>query len=117
VVIVGLAALRRVGLRGIAASRFVIDLRWLAFSGLALLAASGSLIALSMPFKYYNNVAFRYKMLLLAAALAISLVLFGTSRQQSVVTARQLALQRLLALLSLLTWIGVGVSGRLIGFL
>jgi hypothetical protein len=56
------------------------------------------------PFKYYNNTAFQWKMVLLAGAVFSTLRL---SRKPS----------RVLALLSLILWLGVGFSGRLIGFL
>jgi hypothetical protein len=116
-VIVGLAALYRGGLRGIGVARFVTELRWLALGGLLLLVASGSLIALSMPFKYYNNVAFQAKMMLLACALSVTLLLSGATRQPGAGDRQEPAVQRVLALLALLLWTGVGLSGRLIGFL
>ena len=102
--IVALAAVRRSGLRGITSETLVRDLRLLALTGLALLAVSGTLIALSMPFKYYNNIAFEWKMVLLAASLFVSAFLV---RQPS----------RALAILSLILWTSVGFSGRLVGFL
>jgi hypothetical protein len=101
VVIVALAAMRR---SGIAIGTFVTELRPVALVGLALMVLSGILIALSMPFKYYNNSAFRWKMLLLARAIGAAVLLV---RKPS----------RILALVSLLLWLGVGFSGRLIGFL
>jgi hypothetical protein len=106
-VIVGLAALRRGGLSGITVAKFVTALRPIGLIGLVLMVGSGSLIALSMPFKYCHNVAFQWKMLLLVCSITVSVAL---SRAPA-------AVQRLLALLSLLLWLGVGISGRLIGFL
>jgi hypothetical protein len=83
---------------------FVRELRPVAATGFALMAVSGTLIALSMPFKYYNNTAFQWKMVLLLCSVIVTLQL---ARRPS----------RVLALLSLVLWLGVGVSGRLIGFL
>src|ERR1700761_6105291 len=60
--ITALAALRRTGLRGIALSTFARGLRPLFAAGLVLMAVSGVLIVLAMPFKYYLNTAFRIKM-------------------------------------------------------
>jgi hypothetical protein len=57
-----------------------------------------------MPFKYYNNTAFQWKMVLLVCAVLSTLHL---ARKPS----------RVLALLSLILWLSVGFSGRLIGFL
>lgn len=117
-VIVGLAALRSGGLRGIAVAKFVRELRPLALTGLALMVGSGSLIALSMPFKYYHNIAFRWKMTLLASALTVTFLLFAASGETWAGSSARSAVQRrVLALLSLLLWLGVGFSGRLIGFL
>jgi hypothetical protein len=80
------------------------------------MAVSGSLIALSMPFKYYGNAAFRWKMLLLIVALATTASLGPLSRLASL-TSSQRVRQRGLALAALVLWLGVGFSGRLIGFL
>ena len=83
---------------------FVRELRPVALTGFALMALSGTLIALSMPFKYFNNAAFQWKMLLLVWAVISTLWLAGRP-------------SRVLALLSLILWLSVGFSGRLIGFL
>ena len=83
---------------------FVAELRPVALAGLILMALSGALIAWSMPFKYYNNSAFQWKMVLLICALGAA---YRLTNQPS----------RILALLSLMLWLGVGFSGRLIGFL
>jgi hypothetical protein len=93
-----IVALRR------AEKTFVRELRPMALTGFALLLLSGTFITLSMPFKYYNNTAFQWKMILLVCAV------FSTLR-----LSRKPA--RVLALLCLILWLGVGSSGRLIGFL
>jgi len=103
-VIMALGAVRRSGLRGLPVATLVVALRPLLWIGLALMAVSGTLIALAMPFKYYGNAAFRWKMLLLILALATTVGLFKTR-------------QRAFALTALLLWFAVGFSGRLIGFL
>jgi hypothetical protein len=115
-VMAAIAALRRSGLRGISVAKFVRELRCLTLLGLILMAGSGTLIALSMPFKYYNNTAFRWKMLLLVGALVTTFVLLRAARIGSDDGARLPSL-RAFALLALLLWLGVGFSGRLIGFL
>src|SRR6202034_4067993 len=68
-VVAALAALRHEGLRGMSVSALVTGLAPLSRVGLFLMVISGTLIALSMPFKYYANAAFRWKMLLLSLAL------------------------------------------------
>lgn len=82
----------------------VRELRPVAATGFILMALSGTLITVSMPFKYYNNTAFQWKMGLLLCSVIVTLAL---ARRPS----------RVLALWSLVLWLSVGVSGRLIGFL
>jgi len=115
-IIVGLGALRPGGLRGLSVSTLTAALLPVLRIGLLLMAVSGSLIAVSMPFKYYGNAAFRWKMLLLIVALATTASLGPLSRLESL-TSSQRARQRGLALAALALWLGVGFSGRLIGFL
>jgi hypothetical protein len=101
---VALAAVRSRGLGGISVRVLSAGLAPLGRTGLSLLLVSGALIAISMPFKYYANEAFRWKMLLLLAALLLSWALRRSSA-------------RILAVLLLVLWIAVGWCGRLIGFL
>ncbi len=115
-IIVGMGALRPGGLRGLSVSTLTAALLPVLRIGLVLMALSGSLIAVSMPFKYYGNAAFRWKMLLLIVALATTAALGPMSRLEGA-TPAQLAWQRALALTALGLWLGVGFSGRLIGFL
>jgi hypothetical protein len=110
--IIALAALRRGGLRGLSVATLAQGLRPLFAVGLLLMVASGVLIVLSMPFKYYLNAAFRLKMVLLLAAIAATAWLLR--RGGSSASAGD---QRSVALFSALLWLGVGFSGRLIGFL
>jgi uncharacterized protein DUF6644 len=108
----GLAAIRPAGLRGISLSALTHGLRPLFGAGLFLMAASGAFIVLAMPFKYYLNAAFRIKMLLLVAAILTTAWLLRTGPRIA-----PLGRQRALALFSAFLWLGVGFSGRLIGFL
>jgi hypothetical protein len=110
--IVALAAVRRTGLRGLSIATLAQGLRPLFAIGLLLMVVSGALIVLSMPFKYYLNIAFRLKMLLLLAAIAVTVWL-----QRTTATSTSAGRQRGLALFAMLLWLGVGFSGRLIGFL
>lgn len=115
-VIAALAAIRAAGLRGIPTSTWVTGLAPLTRLGLLLMAVSGALIALSMPYKYYSNAAFRWKMLLLSLALLTSWLLRRTAETE-VPLDTQRRQPRVLAVAVLLLWIGVGCCGRLIGFL
>jgi hypothetical protein len=117
-IIIGLAALRRDGLRGLSISTLTEALLPVLWIGLSLMAASGILITVSMPFKYYNNMAFRWKMVLLVVALATTAGLLRASRPAYVAASpRGVLRQRGLAISALILWFGVGFSGRLIGFL
>ena len=107
-----LAAFRSNGLRGLTLPVLTAQLRHLAAIGLLLMVISGSLIAISIPQKYYLNGAFRAKMLLLLLAGSVTLWLVRAAAQRGATVA-----VRTLALLSWLLWLGVGVGGRLIGFL
>ena len=112
VCIVALAALRPAGLRGLSVATLSKGLRPLFGAGLLLMAASGALIVVAMPYKYYLNTAFRLKMALLVLAIAATAWLLGMG-QDIVPSGRQ----RGLAVFCALLWLGVGVGGRLIGFL
>ncbi len=117
-VIIGLGAVRPGGLRGLSVSTLTTALLPLLWIGLLLMASSGTLIAVSMPFKYYANAAFRWKMLLLAVALATTVgLLKSCSPGHNTASRDNSSRQRHLALLALLLWFAVGFSGRLIGFL
>ena len=116
-VVAALAALRHGGLRGMSVAGLVTGLVPLSRVGLFLMVVSGTLIAVSMPFKYYGNGAFRWKMLLLGLALLTSWVLrWVSSGAERCVGGWRIA-PRALAVGVLVLWIGVGCCGRLIGFL
>jgi hypothetical protein len=110
--ILALAAVRRAGLGGMSLASLARGLRPLFGLGLLLMIVSGVLIVVSMPFKYYLNTAFRVKMVLLIAAITATAWLLGPGQRSA--SAPRL---RALALMSALLWLGVGFSGRLIGFL
>ena len=87
-----------------------------------LLAGQAGMIATGIPLlaslaesKYYGNEAFRLKMYFLAAALLFTF----TIRQRFALTDRPVpnSLQtRMIAVVSVLLWSGVGIMGRGIGF-
>ena len=107
-------ATRQVG--AVQLSREMLPWTWGAF---VVAAITGSLMFVSAATKYYANVPFRIKMVLLALAGANMAVLhFGAWRSagswdMTLPTPRPV---RTAAALSLLFWVGVVVSGRWIGF-
>ena len=113
--IIASAAVRRTGLRGMPVASLARGLRPMFRFGLLLMAASGVMIVLAMPFKYYLNGAFRLKMLLLVAAIAATAWLL----RMGDATLRRPGLQRALRVIvgAQFLWLGVGFCGRLIGFL
>lgn len=80
--------------------------------GLALAFFSGALMFIASPKLYYFKWAFQLKMLLLAAGLIVQ-----TTLLQRAVHRPSTALIRIAVTLSLLLWFGVGMAGRIIGFI
>ena len=130
-VIAALAALRATGLGDMSVPTLVTGLAPLRRAGLFLMVISGTLITLSMPFKYYANAAFRWKMLLLTAVLLTSWALRWMSNIDmpvSDISVSDISVSdtpvsgwrrapRALALAVLLLWLAVACCGRLIGYL
>lgn len=117
-ILIGLAGLHRGGIRGLSVPELTGALLPALWIGLLLMAASGLLIAVSMPFKYYDNVAFRWKMLLLVVACATTAALSCLARtSHGPVSSTGIVCRRGLAISALVLWFAVGFSGRLIGFL
>jgi hypothetical protein len=84
-------------------------------AGLAAMLLSGMLLFLSEALRMYRNDAFRAKM----AVLAVALVFTFTVRRKATLHAASgvPALRgRLVGLISLTLWTGVGLCGRAIGF-
>ena len=80
-----------------------------------MIATGIPLLASLAESKYYGNEAFRLKMYFLAAALLFTF----TIRQRFALTDRPVpnSLQtRMIAVVSVLLWSGVGIMGRGIGF-
>jgi hypothetical protein len=100
--------------RGIAA--VARGLAPLAAVSLLMLIASGLLLFADGPLRYYANVAFRTKLLLLAAALAGAVVTRRLAQLTPPAAAASMRLKTSAAL-TLALWLGVGIAGRVIGVL
>ena len=102
--------------RGRAADRIARELWPFLAASVAVLTVTGVLMVSEETMKCYYNTAFRLKMLLFLPALFLSIGihrrLAGAGAQPDSGTAAKLA-----ACASLALWLGVGVAGRVIGYL
>jgi hypothetical protein len=90
------------------------DATRLIWIGLVLTVVSGTLMFVSSPRMYYYNPAFELKMLLLVAAVLVQVLLL---RRICASDSPPPALVRTTVALSLASWFGVGLAGRIIGFI
>ena len=90
------------------------DATRLIWIGLVLTVASGTLMFVSSPRMYYYNPAFELKMLLLVVAVLVQVLLL---RRVSASDSPTPVLVRTTVALSLASWFGVGLAGRIIGFI
>lgn len=90
------------------------DATRLIWLGLGLTVASGTLMFVSSPRLYFYNPAFELKMLLLIAAVLVQVLLL---RRVCAAESPTPVLARLTVALSLAAWFGVGLAGRIIGFI
>jgi len=88
----------------------------LAAAALLTLIASGVLLFADGPLRYYANVAFRTKLLLLLAALAGAAVTRRLAQRTAPAAAASLSLKTAAAV-TLGLWLSVGIAGRVIGVL
>lgn len=87
---------------------------WMIFS-LVVMLASGFLLFSSEAMRMYFNLAFRFKMVCLLAALVFTFTLYRKlmTAEQAQISTRKL---KLAALLSITLWSGVALAGRAIGY-
>jgi len=93
-----------VGLKSEPAARLVKGLMPYLTGCLVTMVASGLMLVAAEPMKCYYNTAFRVKMPLLLCAVGFS-----------VLVQRRLLRWKIVAVISLLMWVGVGLAGRAIG--
>jgi uncharacterized membrane protein YjjP (DUF1212 family) len=80
--------------------------------GLAVMLATGALLVASKPYRYYLSDPFRAKMLLLVFGVLLYIFLHRMA------TGRRRASEEILKIAGsflILSWLGVGLAGRLIG--
>ena len=85
----------------------------LLWTGVALALGSGTLLFLAEAIKCYYNVAFWYKMSLLASAVVFQVIVH---QRLKVPSGLSTALTKVTAFVSLILWFGVAVAGRAIAF-
>ena len=132
----GAEILHFIGLSLLMGSILVVDIRLLGFSrevpleavykflpltviGFSINLVTGIMFCFNDPFRYYPNLAFRLKMLLLllAGVNAVYFALITRANSSSVDIADSRPKVKIVAALSLLFWIGVIICGRLIPYL
>jgi uncharacterized membrane protein len=111
-----LASLRLLGwtLRDQPVTRVTRDAMRLVWTGLALAVPSGVLMFVATPKLYFYNAAFGIKMVLFVIAVLVQVFLF---RRVAAQDAPSPARARASVAASLAAWFGIGVAGRMIGFL
>jgi hypothetical protein len=102
------------GMRRQAASLLARELGPWMYGSLALILPTGILLFLSEALKCYGNDGFRFKMVFLFAALVFHFTAF---RWATAADSRMSpGSRKIVALVSMALWLGVGIGGRAIGF-
>lgn len=119
--VIAIVDLRLIGVasRSYSISRLTKALLPLTWIGFALAAVTGSLLFCSQPVTYFNNFAFRMKMVLLLAA-GLNMVMFHLVTMRGIALwdrdARVPAAAKAAGVLSIIIWVLIVVCGRWIGF-
>ena len=95
-------------------TRVARDATRLLWIGLGMAVASGTLMFVSSARLYYYNPAFEVKMGLFAIAVLVQLLLL---RKATATDSPTPTLARTSVALALISWFGVGLAGRIIGFI
>jgi hypothetical protein len=90
------------------------DAKHLMWIGFVMALVSGVLMFISSPRLYYYNAAFQLKMVLFVPAVVVQFALLQRAAMRD---SWSPALSRTSAVLALVLWLGVGMTGRVIGFL
>jgi hypothetical protein len=102
-----------------AVSRIMSDLLTWTWAAFALTAATGALMFITNAVVYFHNTFFRAKMILLVLA-GVNMLVFELTARRTIDrwdTGRPAPpIARVVATLSLIIWVGVIVTGRIIGF-
>jgi hypothetical protein len=105
-----------VTLRGESAAVISRDLGRILLVSLVVMILSGVGLLSEEAMKCFYSPAFRWKMALLATAVVFYFTLYRAAALRAGIGAACLS-QRIIAVVSLLLWLGVGVAGRAIGLI
>jgi hypothetical protein len=92
------------------------DLGWLVLASFVAMLVSGTLLFASGPTRYYDNAAFRVKLVLIASAVMTALLTHLIGIRGKPAESRRRAMKAI-AFLSLTLWLGAAIAGRVIGVL
>lgn len=108
-----------VGFRGVPVSSFTGRLLPWTRVGFAIMVVTGLLLFYSSPLRYYHNIFFRVKVVLLVAA-GLNVFLFHSRVHRRLAEwdrdARPPRAARVAGIVSLMVWTGVVFSGRLVAY-
>ena len=104
-----------IGLQGQPVAQIARDARPFLLGSLAVMLISGYLLFTSEAVKCYNNPAFWFKMSCLLAAMLFTFTIQNKAIEKEERQGASLS-GKLIAVVSLLLWTGVGIGGRWIGF-
>jgi len=102
------------GLRRQSPSQLARELSVWVWRGFWVILISGILLFFGEPMKLYGSPSFFVKMVLFVIAVAVQLIVMYRVRKTPDISP---GLGRVAGVLSLVTWFGVGLAGRAIGFL
>jgi hypothetical protein len=103
-------------LKGTPPGAIARDLGRAQLASLTAMIVSGILLFADGPLRYYGNVAFRLKLLLIVGALLTTLSGHWVRAQSSRLASAPMVVKAA-TLLSLVLWLGAGIAGRIIGVL
>ena len=89
------------------------------WTALVLLLATGSMLILNRPIRYFDNIAFIAKVLMLVTDIVLTLVLVGGLRRDTgywTASPARLRTGRILAGISAVFWVGIVLAGRWIAY-
>jgi hypothetical protein len=106
---------QNIALRSLSLKKFSAALGGYYYGALLVALAAGFLLGMPRAVTYWGNIAFVYKIALLAPAIVLQLILQNRASATAEGTEASAPL-KVVAALSLLLWFLVGAAGRAIGF-